>query len=424
METTDSLNCDIPTTTPKKIICYYSFVLCLLQNFCFHTEAFSNLHIPLLGYWLKSGLPSISYLYFMKIFDFLFRSLLLLLLALLLGSCSNELKQNLQATPTAFGKINSLTILADSSLWNSGFSDSITAYFGAPYIILPQPEPLFDLRQIEPYRLASEPSWQQLRSYLVLADLSDKNSPTTRMVLEDLGEEKILQVNREGFGTAIGNNKWAKGQQLVYLLGKNETELRAGIQAAHPAVIRRLKTREADRVNATAYFDGENREIQSKIESRTGAQIRIPKSYVMAPIPDTSITWLRKMVSEGSLNILLTKVPYENQEQLTKEGLKILRDRLGKEYISSSTPGTYMRINDNDLPLFTEITEVNGYYAIEGRGIWEMENAYMAGPFVSYLLHNPSQKELLFLDGFVFAPGHKKRDMMEELNYVLRTINF
>ncbi len=360
----------------------------------------------------------------MKISDLLFRSFLFLLLILLFASCSSDLKRNLQATPTAFGKINSLTVVADSVLWSRGFSDSIAAYFGAPYIILPQPEPLFDLRQIEPFRLVSEPSWQQLRSYLVLADLNDESSPTTRMVLQDMSEEKILQVKREGFGTAIGNNKWAKGQQLVYLLGKNEKELREGLQAAYPAVIRRLKTREADRVNATAYFDGENREIQSQIEVRTGAQIRIPKSYVMAPIPDSSIVWLRKMVSEGSLNILLTKVPYENENQLSREGLIALRDRLGKEYISSSTPGTFMRINDTDLPLFTETTEVNGYYAIQGKGIWEMENAYMAGPFVSYLLHHPSQKELLFLDGFVFAPGHKKRDMMEELDYVLRTIHF
>ncbi len=352
------------------------------------------------------------------------RSFLFFCLLLLLAACNSDMQRNLQPTPTAFGQINSLTVVADSSLWAQGISDSIEAYFGAPYIILPQPEPIFDLRQIEPYRLVAEPSWQQLRSYLVVADLSDTQSPTTKMVLKDLGEEKILQVQREGFGTAIGNNKWAKGQQLIYLLGKNDTELRSGIYAAYPAVIRRLKSREAGRVDATTYFDGENRELQSKIESLTGARMRIPKSYVLAPIPDSSVIWLRKMVAEGSLNILLTKVPYEHQEQLSKEGLKSLRDQLGKEYISSSTPGTFMRINDVDLPLFTSVTEINGSYAFEGRGIWEMENAYMAGPFVSYLLHQPERKELLFVDGFVFAPGQKKRDMMEELTYVLQTTQF
>lgn len=347
-----------------------------------------------------------------------------LVFAVLFTACGSDVQRSLQPTPTAFGKINSLTVIADSSLWVGGFQDSVDYFFGAPYIILPQPEPIFDYRHIDPYRLIAEPAWQQLRNYIVLADLSDAGSRTAQMVKNDLSDEKIQQVRREGFGTAVAKNKWAVGQQLIYLMGKNEAELRAGLSAAYPAVVRRLKDRESDRVDATTFFDGENRELQAQIETETGAKIRIPRSYVRAPIQGKELIWLRKQVPEGSLNILLSKVPYEDENQLSKSGLKEVRDQLGKEYISSTEPGTYMRINDTDLPLFTESTELNGNYAVEGRGIWEMENGYMAGPFVSYLLHDPEKKELLFVDGFVFAPGHKKRDMMEELTHVLRTTDY
>lgn len=349
---------------------------------------------------------------------------LLLFFALVLSSCTSDMQRSLQPTPTAFGKINSLTVIADSSLWVSGYRDSIDYFFGAPYIILPQPEPIFDLRHIDPYRLSSEPAWQQLRNYIVLANLGDEESETTQMVMNDLSDAKIEQIKQEGFGTAVGKNKWATGQQLIYLMGKNEQELRAGLSTAYPAVVRRLKERESDRVDATAYFDGENNDLQAQIELETGARMRIPRSYVRAPIQGKGLIWLRKQVPEGSLNILLTKVPYEDQNQLTAAGLKAVRDKVGKEYISSSEPGTYMRINDEDLPLFTEPTELNGSYAVESRGIWEMENGFMAGPFVSYLMHDPEKKELLFVDGFVFAPGKRKRDMMEELTHVLRTTNY
>lgn len=349
---------------------------------------------------------------------------LFLLFTVVFSSCTSDMQRSLQPTPTAFGKINSLTVIADSTLWADGFRDSIDYFFGAPYIILPQPEPIFDFRHIEPYRLSAEPAWQQLRNYIVLANLADEDSPTTQMVMNDLSDEKIQQVKQEGFGTAVGKNKWATGQQLIYLLGKNEQELRTGLSAAHPAVVRRLKDRESDRVEATAFFEGESNDLQEEIALETGARIRIPRSYVRAPIQGKGLVWLRKQVPEGSLNILLTKVPYENQGQLSAAGLKAVRDRVGKEYISSSEPGTYMRINDEDLPMFTEPTELNGSYAIESRGIWEMENGYMAGPFISYLMHDPEKKELLFVDGFVFAPGHSKRDMMEELTYVLRTTNY
>jgi hypothetical protein len=351
-------------------------------------------------------------------------SSLMVFFALVLSSCTSDMQRSLQPTPAAFGKINSLTVIADSSLWFSGYQDSVDYFFGAPYIILPQPEPIFDLHYIDPYRLSAQPAWQQLRNYIVLANLGDEDSRTPKMVMNDLSDAKIQQVKQEGFGTAVGKNKWATGQQLIYLMGKNEQELRSGLSAAYPAVVRRLKDRESDRVDATAYFNGENNDLQEQIELETGARIRIPRNYVRAPIQGKGLIWLRKQVAGGSLNILLTTVPYEDQNQLTAAGLKIVRDKVGKEYISSSEPGTYMRINDEDLPLFTEPTELNGSYAVESRGIWEMENGFMAGPFVSYLMHDPEKKELLFVDGFVFAPGQRKRDMMEELTHVLRTTNY
>ena len=54
----------------------------------------------------------------------------------------------------------------------------------------------------------------------------------------------------------------------------------------------------------------------------------------------------------------------------------------------------------------------------------EIEYDYMGGPFLSYLLHNPETNQLLFLDGFVYAPGKKKRNYMLFLEQILKTISF
>ena len=64
---------------------------------------------------------------------------------------------------------------------------------------------------------------------------------------------------------------------------------------------------------------------------------------------------------------------------------------------------------------------MNGSFAIEGRGIWEIENDFLAGPFVSYLLNDEANRELVFVDGFVYAPGRRKRDLMAEVVQVIRT---
>ncbi|MEL7161115.1 MAG: DUF4837 family protein, partial [Bacteroidota bacterium] len=97
------------------------------------------------------------------------------------------------------------------------------------------------------------------------------------------------------------------------------------------------------------------------------------------------------------------------------------RDRVGREYISSTLANTYMKVNDTDLPLFTSNTELNGAFAIEGRGIWEMENDFQAGPFISYLINDEKGRQLILVDGFVLAPGEKKREFMGEVEQVLRT---
>ncbi|PPK85573.1 uncharacterized protein DUF4837 [Neolewinella xylanilytica] len=346
---------------------------------------------------------------------------LFLLFVITLTSCTDDMQRTLQPTPSAFGRINSLVVVADSSTWQGDLGDSVAYFFEAPYIILPQPEPIFDVRFIEPEQVAGEPAWGQLRNYLVLADLSDTDSPTTQMVVNDLSDEKIQQVREEGFGTAVAKNKWATGQQLVYVIGKNYNELLTGLSSVYPGIVKRLEQGEDERMRVTTYFEGTNRRLGDTIRQLTGANLDVPGGYVRVPLDTDEVVWLRKEVQGASLNIMVTSAPYQNQSQLSKEGLKEIRDRIGKEYVSSTTDNTWMKINDTDLPLFTEAMELNGSYAIEGRGIWEIENDFLAGPFVSYLLNDTTDNELILVDGFVYAPGRKKRDLMEEVVQVIRT---
>ena len=352
---------------------------------------------------------------------YLLSLLTVLSLAVATTSCGSDAMSTLSPTPEAFGKINSVTFVADSALWNNGAQDSVAYFFESPYVILPQPEPIFDIRHIVPYDLRKNPTLTELRNYVVLADLSDEYSPTTEMVVNDLSDAKIQQVREEGFGTAVALNKWAKGQQLIYVIGRDRRELLAGLSTAHPAIVRRIDERESERVKVTAYFRGVDRKLGELVATRSGATLDVPGGYEAVPVEADNFAWLRKDIRNGSINIMATRVPYENQSQLSKEGLKAIRDSIGREFISSTLDNTYMRVNDTDLPLFTEATEINGSYAIEGRGIWEMENDFLGGPFISYLINNENKRELVLIDGFVLAPGEKKREHMEEIEEVLKT---
>ncbi|NJB86305.1 hypothetical protein GGR26_002073 [Lewinella marina] len=344
-----------------------------------------------------------------------------LLFLFFLSACTEDVQRTLQPTPSAFGQINSLVVIADSSTWEAGVGDSVAYFFEAPYILLPQPEPIFDVRFIEPERVEAEPTWGQLRNYVVLADLSDKDSPTTQMALQDLNDAKLQEIRDNGFGTAVAKNKWATGQQLIYVVGTTHDQLLTGLGQAHPGIVNRLQEGEDERLRVTTYFQGVNRRLSDTIRDELGVSLDVPGGYTRVPLNADDVVWLRREVQGASMNIMVTKAPYEDESQLSKEGLKAIRDRIGKEYVSSTIANTYMRINDEDLPLFTEATQLNGAFAIEGRGIWEIENDFLAGPFVSYLLNDTTNNQLVLVDGFVYAPGRKKRDLMSEIVQVLRT---
>ena len=190
-----------------------------------------------------------------------------------------------------------------------------------------------------------------------------------------------------------------------------------------PSVSKRIHQHDLPLIERAVYHAGQNIAAKNSIKSDFDAEVPIPADYTEA-VNDGEVIWLRRSSDKYNSNLIVTTVPYTDQEQLTPEGLKKIRNEIGRKYISSSIEGSYVQINDTDLPMFTSVKTVNGNYVLEARGIWEMVNDYMAGPFISYLVHNPDKKELLFVDGFVLAPNKEKRDYMQHLEYVLKGVKY
>ncbi|MDX1665680.1 MAG: DUF4837 family protein [Saprospiraceae bacterium] len=353
-------------------------------------------------------------------------SILLLTILLLFSTtaCDEEIQRNLRAIPTAFGPINQINVIADQDVWEGRTGDTIRFYYTSAYLILPQPEAIFDLRHFTPEQLNEAPLRKELRSYLVVADLSDDDSPTTRLVKKDVGSEVARKAEEDpSFRSAVGRDKWAKGQLVIYQFAPSEDELIEAIVEDFPKVKKRFNQADRSRIEATVFVGGEDRKLMEEVRQEMGVRMRIPSDYVMA-ISEDNFTWLRRETAETSSNLMMTRIPYDDQSQLSKSGIISLRDSLGREYVSSTLPNTYMKVNDTDLPVIVSTVSIDNKYALEARGIWEIENDFMGGPFISYLIHNPNREELLFVDGFVYAPGEDKRDLMQQLEFVISTINF
>ena len=53
--------------------------------------------------------------------------------------------------------------------------------------------------------------------------------------------------------------------------------------------------------------------------------------------------------------------------------------------------------------------QYKGRVFAESRGLWEVENDYMGGPFVCHTYLDKEQKNVIVMEGFVYAPKFDKR---------------
>ena len=344
------------------------------------------------------------------------------LCAFLISGCASDTIKRLEGKPNAFGLADRIAVVADEELWNDRVKDTIDYYYGSAYVILPQPEPIFDIQHVTPLQIKNYEVRRKLRCYLIIANLEDEQALSTKFVKQDIGEENYRRALVDStFNTKVAKDRWALGQLVIYLWGRDKEELIRNLKSNFAGITKRINKFDERQHEATVYFGGENITAKTKIIKSLGVELRVPQEYVLA-ISDNTTAWLRKESNKASMNILIHRIKYTNKRQLTKEGLKNLRNNVGKAYVSSSVPDSYMRINDVDLPLFVDPVTLDNKYTLHGRGIWDIVNDFMGGAFVSYLIYDEEEGELILIDGFVHAPGEDKRLFMQQLNHILKTV--
>lgn len=353
----------------------------------------------------------------------IYKTLISLVLGLFFISCNNESgNSNYTAKPTALGVMNEILIVSDDDLWEGMVGDSLRHYFESAYPILPSPEPFFDLRHFSAVDLANEPIRKQLRTYLIVADLQDADSPTTIMVKKDLGEEKFRSLIEEGKVTApVGRDKWANGQLVAYLLAPGEDKLARGVQHAFTRLAQKINDHDRKQLDASIYAArSKNIGLSQTVEDRFNLKVDIPSDFVLVKDnPGQNSLWLRKDTEESTVSLVFQRFPYTDADDLTVANIKDKINAFGKAHIESTSEDSYLTVNDVDLPVLDYTYERKGRYIVELRGIWEMTADFYGGPFISFAILDPSQETYTVATGIVLAPGEDKREMIMQLDHIL-----
>jgi len=325
--------------------------------------------------------------------------------------------------PLAISKTNDLVVVAKKELLTGPTNDTLSYYFESPFPITPNPEPVFNMRYFTYDQIDAEPLRRQLRTYLILIDLSDTSCGEYKMFRNDIGEQKFSEMTKTGVNLVYGRDKWARDQMIIYLTGKNVEDLNKNIATNFPRISEKIYSHDEVQLQAATFYSGENADLQNKVAADLGINMKIPKEFLQALFnKEAKLLWLRRDSKKSIINFMVNRLgPVEIKDPKAFAVSKI--NSLGK-YVSASTSGSALVANDKDLPVLEFRKSINDNESVEFRGIWEMTEDFMGGPYVAYLIKNKSNNDYIFFFGFTYGPGEDKKEHLQQLMAIAKTIGF
>lgn len=322
-----------------------------------------------------------------------FKTLVVFSLIFLNFSC-NDKSSNQRLVPASNGNINTLAVVIDNLLWEESVGENIRNIFAAPVQGLPNDEPLFTISQMPTQ---------------VFSGFATKN-------------RTILKIEKgKPAGISINEDVFAKPQTLVVVSGKTNQEIIDQLEKNADKIIKAFKNEEIQEKQRRISLSLHDTKA---IQEQLGIDIKFPSVYRIAT-HDNDFFWIRKDLATGNMDFMIYEVPLN---QIQKGDSTIvgdiirMRDSIGKAHIQSSVEGAYMITEEAYAPYVYETT-IDNKPTIETKGIWDMKNAFMSGPFINFAIEDKENNRYVVLEGYVFAPSLEKRDYMFELEAILRTAN-
>ena len=231
----------------------------------------------------------------------------------------------------------------------------------------------------------------------------------------------ILIKKEEKSGYRLLHNRFMEPQNLVVISGKSIAEILNYIEKNGDSLVHIFRETEIKR---SQDLIRENRLSDEKIRKRFKVALDVPSSfqYVME---QPNFIWLKKEILSGNTSILVYKVPFKTllKDDDIVNNIIAMRDIFGSRYIKGKDRNTSMITEESYAPYF-DITVIDKKRAYETKGTWELKGDYMSGSFINYAIMNREKREFIVIEGFCYAPSTSKRDLMMELESIIKSVHF
>lgn len=326
--------------------------------------------------------------------------LAILLMGLLLGSGLISCKEGggrKAALQAVTGSVNEILVITPKVRWDGPIGDSIRAYFGQPQMGLPQGEPVFDLISL-------------------LMSNFDKTVKAHRNVLI-----VSLKSSVDTASITYSDSPWARSQKVFRIVAPTEEAFYKVFDANKEKIMRVFLAAERDRL-IDIYKSSPNTKVFDTFRDEYDMLLYCPGGYNINK--DTAdFVWASYETRVDSRGFIFFEEPYESVSQLEYQVILDEVNEKLKQFIPGPLDSTWMA-----LDMVTPMTAANYQYAGKHyawliKGLWQVENDYMGGPFVLNVVLDQKNNRVLYMMGYVYAPDGKKRNLLRQVESIVYSMN-
>ena len=318
------------------------------------------------------------------------KKILLLCAALLaLASCKNTKA----LLPNVSGKAGEIIVVIDKADWEGNLGTKVRDLLACDCPWLAQKEPLYTLVNVAPGGFGD--IFKVHRNIVFFAINSQLDSAAV----------------------AYRHDVWAAPQCLVQISAHNSDEAAALLTEEGKTIVGFIEQAERDRVirNSIRY---EEREIAPKVSEVFGGSPHFPIGYKLKKLTD-DFGWIADEKQYTIQGILIYKYPATGAaDELSVEKIIAKRNEVLRQNVPGMFENTWMTTGEF-MPPQIEFFRYRGRDFAQVRGLWEVENDYMGGPFVSQSFYSPDGSNVIVTEAFVYAPKYDKRQYLRQVESIL-----
>jgi hypothetical protein len=312
----------------------------------------------------------------------------------LLGSCRGDRSPML---PNVTGRAGEVVVVVNSPVWESEAGRALGRILDSEHPALPQREPLFDIVRI---RHAAFSNIFKTHRNIVVVNVSDNYT------------DNRMNVRR---------NVWARPQILLEINAKDNDALLGFVTSQEERILEELLSAEKGRIKEYNR-QYEKRSIRDRLNENLDLSLVFPPGYSVV-LDTTDFVWINfnPPAQEMIQGVFIYHYDYTDQATFTADFLVNKRNQFLRRYVPGPTQGSWMSTEMQAYPIFSQYMDDDRYFA-KLEGLWKVENDFMGGPFVSLTTLDEERNRVVTVEGFVYAPNQKKRNLLRQVEAIIQTL--